>query len=81
MRIAWRFEVNVDLATVGEPAAMAGSHVGQCGLKCVNGVPVKKFHGYIEIRWLAKPIVEQLKGAAIYIARTQDNVPITDQMA
>src|SRR5438477_4200875 len=44
-------------------------------------IAIKKLNGYIQVARLAKPIVQQLKSSAIDIARAENDVLVTEEVA
>src|SRR5438105_8202919 len=81
MGIARGFEIQINVATSSLALAILRIGRPQAGLKSVHIVAIEKLHSDVQIARLAEPIVQQLKGAAINVARTENDVLITEQVA
>src|SRR5207249_10287908 len=79
--IARGFEVQINVATGPLTLAIFRIRRPQTALKGADIVAVEKFHGDVQIARLAEPIVQQLKGAAVNVARTENDVLITEKVA
>ena len=80
MRVAGRLEEHINLAALFEPVGVVRAHRIQCGLEILCRVAVKKSHTNVEVAGLVIPVVQQLKRPAVHVARTEDDILITDEM-
>ncbi len=80
VRVAGAFEVNVDAPTLREPAGVFGLRRGEGPREVVRGHAVEELHADVEVGFLGEPVVEQLVGAAVNVARGQDDVAVADKV-
>src|SRR5436190_14581033 len=79
--ITGRFEIDVNLAAIGETLRMGGPGTFEGGEKGFDIEAIEELDGDSEVGRLAEPIVQELKCAAVDVAGTEDDVAIADQVA
>src|SRR5207249_2794598 len=78
VRVAGRFKIQINLTASPESLIIFGAGCLQRILECSDLKAIKKLDRDVQVAWLAKPIVQQLEGAPINIARTNNDVLVAD---